>query len=68
MAMNDLAPTNVSNGIQYSRQTRAWGLGQIATRFLLLDRKKARGSALNPWSFLLENHACSEVVHLYDMA
>jgi site-specific DNA recombinase len=29
---------------------------------LVLDRKKARGSALNPWSFLLENHACSEVV------
>ena len=68
MAMSDLAQTNVSNGMQYSRQTRACSLGQIATRYLVLDRKKARGSALNPWSFLLENHACSEMVHLYDMA
>jgi site-specific DNA recombinase len=29
---------------------------------LLLDRKKARGSASKPWSLLLENSSCSEVV------
>jgi hypothetical protein len=31
---------------------------------LLLDRKKARGSATKPWSLLLETPSCSELVRL----
>ncbi len=30
---------------------------------LLLDRKKARGSATKPWSLLLEESSCSKMVH-----